>query len=36
MTIYRLAHSGGLPFLRIGRSITIPEAALQAYLDNVA
>jgi len=33
MTVYRLVHSGELPFLRIGRSIRVPEAALRSYLD---
>lgn len=33
MTIYRLIEAGELPVLRIGRSMRIPAAAWDAYLD---
>lgn len=32
MTVYRLAQSGALPAVRVGRSYRVPEDALEAYL----
>ena len=33
MTVYRFAHSGELPgAIRVGRSIRVPEASVEAYL----
>jgi len=34
MTVYRLVHSGELPAIRFGRSFRVPEAAVQAAIDN--
>lgn len=31
-TIYRYAHSGRLPSMRVGRRLLIPRAALEQYL----
>ena len=33
MTVYRLVHAGELPAIRIGRSIRVPESAVQAAID---
>jgi excisionase family DNA binding protein len=32
MTVYRLVHSGELAAVRVGRSLRVPEQAVQAYL----
>ncbi|NTW41517.1 MAG: helix-turn-helix domain-containing protein [Cellulomonadaceae bacterium] len=32
MTVYRLARSGELPAVRVGRSYRVPQDALDAYL----
>lgn len=32
MTVYRLIHSGELPFVRIGRGMRIPTASVWEYL----
>ncbi|WP_017582983.1 excisionase family DNA-binding protein [Nocardiopsis valliformis] len=32
MTVYRMAHSGVLPALRIGRCHRVPEQAVRGYL----
>jgi excisionase family DNA binding protein len=32
MTVYRLVHSGHLPAIRVGRSVRVPEQAVQEYL----
>jgi excisionase family DNA binding protein len=36
MTVYRLAQSGALPAVRVGRSYRVPEDALEAYLSRSA
>lgn len=33
MTVYRLVEADELPFVRVGRSIRIPEVGLNRYLD---
>ncbi len=32
MTVYRLARSGDLPAVRVGRSYRVPQDALEAFL----
>ncbi|WP_026416370.1 helix-turn-helix domain-containing protein [Actinomadura oligospora] len=32
MTVYRLAHAGELPSIRVGRSFRVPAAAVYDYL----
>jgi len=32
MTVYRLVHSGELEAIRVGRSIRVPEQAVNQYL----
>jgi excisionase family DNA binding protein len=32
MTVYRLVHSGELSAVRVGRSLRVPEHAVDAYL----
>mgnify|MGYP001226978422 CR=1 FL=1 len=36
MTVYRLAKSGDLPAVRVGRSYRVPQDALEAYLGRSA
>ncbi|WP_034995044.1 helix-turn-helix domain-containing protein [Corynebacterium matruchotii] len=33
MTVYRLVHSGELPAVRVGRSFSVHETAVNKYLD---
>lgn len=33
MTVYRMIHSGELPALRVGKSLRVPEAAVQQLLE---
>jgi len=32
MTVYRLVHAGDLTAVRVGRSLRVPEEAVQQYL----
>jgi excisionase family DNA binding protein len=32
MTVYRLVNTGALPAVRVGRSVRVPEQAVNTYL----